>query len=141
MFSATKTEKTVIELILELKQKCNFDSEIGQTLNLREKEIAFLSAIANDNNITSKHLAEITGLSPSRSSRVISALHEKGYIEMKHNPIDRRLINLSLTDKGKTCVEGINEEKLQCEIDLLSGLSDNERETVKKGLNILLKKL
>ena len=40
---ATCTECYVIELIMELTQKCRFDSEIGQSLNLREKEITFLS--------------------------------------------------------------------------------------------------
>lgn len=134
-------ENPMIELILELKQKCNFDSEIGSSLNLKEKEIAFLSAIANDENITSKNLAEITGLSPSRSSRIISALHEKGYVEMKHNPLDRRLINLTLTEKGISCANGITKEKNQCETELLSGLSETEKETVRKGLKILLEKL
>lgn len=126
---------------MELKQKCRFDSDIGQSLNLREKEIAFLSAIANENNITSKNLSLIAGLSPSRGSRVISALYEKGYITMTHGKTDRRLINLSLTEKGRTCVQGIEKEKMQCEFDLLDGLSENERETVRKGLEILLKKL
>ena len=131
----------MIELILELKQKCRFDSEIGHSLNLREKEITFLSAIANEKSITSKELSEIAGLSPSRASRVISALHESGYINMEHDSFDRRLVNLSLTEKGKSCVEGIENEKKQCEFDLLAGLSDDDRETVKKGLNILLKKM
>lgn len=131
----------VIELILELKQKCRFDSEIGASLNLREKEMTFLSAIANENNITSKNLSSIAGLSPSRGSRVISSLFDKGYITMTHDKADRRLINLSLTQKGSICVKGIEKERKLCEFDLLNGLSENERETVKKGLNILLKKL
>ncbi|MDC7226246.1 MAG: MarR family transcriptional regulator [Spirochaetales bacterium] len=131
----------MIELILELKQRCRFDSEIGQSLNLREKEITFLSAIANESDITSKHLSTLAGLSPSRASRVISALHEKGFIIMKHDETDRRLVKLRLTQKGKDCVKGINREKEQCENDLLNGLSENERETVKQGLNILLKKM
>ena len=141
MQPATFLEIYVIELILELKQKCRFDSEIGQSLNLREKEITFLSAIANENNITSKNLSVNAGLSPSRSSRVISALHEKGYISMKHDKADRRLINLSLTEKGRACVEGIEKEKMQCEFDLLDGLSEADKETVRNGLNILLKKM
>lgn len=131
----------MIELILELKQKCRFDSEIGHSLNLKEKEITFLSAIANDNGITSKDLSSIAGLSPSRGSRVISALYEKGYVTMQHDSSDRRVVNLSLTPKGKFCVKSIEKEKTQCEFDLLDGLSEEERETVKKGLNILLKKM
>ena len=131
----------MIELIQELKQKCRFDSDIGHSMNLREKEITFLSAIADEKSITSKKLSEIASLSPSRSSRVISALHEKGYIEMEHNSSDRRLINLSLTAKGKKCVEGIRRKKEQCEFDLLYGLSDDEREIVRQGLKILLRKM
>jgi len=131
----------VIELILELKQKCKFNSEIGLSLSLKEKEITFLSAIANEDNITSKHLSTLAGLSPSRSSRVISALHDKGFIDMKHDQSDRRLVKLSLTKKGKDCVRGIEKEKKLCELDLLDGLSEDERDTVKQGLNILLKKM
>lgn len=131
----------MIELILELKNKCNFNFEVSHSMDLKEKEIVFLTAIADENNTTSKHLAEITGLSPSRSSRIIASLHEQGYIEMKHNPDDRRIVNLSLTDKGRICVEGINEEKQVCESDLLSGLSEEEKETIAEGLKLLLSKL
>ena len=135
------SERIVIELILELKQKCKFDSEIGQTLNLGEKDIAFLTAISRENGITSKRLSRKADLSPSRASRVISSLHERGYIRMQHDSVDRRLIKISLTEEGKRCVAGIEKEKKQCEFDLLDGLSDDEREAVQKGLNILLKKM
>ena len=131
----------MIELIQELKQKCRFDSDIGLSLNLREKEITFLSAIADEKSITSKRLSEISGLSPSRASRVISSLYEQGYITMEHDRSDRRLINLSLTFKGTACVEGIRKKKEQCEYDLLRGLSDDEREIVRQGLHILLRKM
>ncbi len=131
----------MIELILELKQKCRFDSEIGESFSLKEREVAFLSTIAANKSLTSKELSSLSGLSPSRSSRVISALYEKGYILMEHNRSDRRLINISLTQKGKDCVDGIEKEKRNCEFDLLAGLSDDEKATVKKGLNILLRKM
>ena len=131
----------VIELIQELKQKCRFDSEIGHSLDLREKEITFLSAIADDSGITSKELSEIAGLSPSRASRVISSLHDKGFIELEHDSSDRRLINISLTEKGNSCAAGIRKKKEECESNLLRGLSDYERTIVKQGLNILLGKM
>ena len=131
----------MIELILELKQKCKLDSEIGESLNLRTKEISFLAAIAEKRATTSKELSEVTDLSPSRASRVISALYDRGYIEMEHNPEDRRLVNLSLTTNGEDCVKNIEKQKQLCEFDLLDGLSDDERRIVKQGLNILLKKM
>jgi DNA-binding MarR family transcriptional regulator len=60
---------------------------------------------------------------------------------MTHDKTDRRLINLNLTNKGRKCAQGIEKEKNQCELDLLNGLSEDEKETVKEGLNILLKKM
>ncbi|MBI9107318.1 MAG: hypothetical protein JEZ04_11300 [Spirochaetales bacterium] len=131
----------MIDLLLEVKQRCRFDDVIGETMNLHGRELTFLTAIAEDSAISSRGLSEISGLSPSRSSRVISGLTLKGLISINRDENDRRIINLNLTENGRKCVEGLNKEKLRCENELIAKLSEEEKETVISGLKILLNKI
>ncbi len=110
-------------------------------MNLHGRELTFLTAIAEDSAISSRGLSEISGLSPSRSSRVISGLTLKGLISINRDENDRRIINLNLTENGRKCVEGLNKEKLRCENELIAKLSEEEKETVISGLKILLNKI
>jgi len=131
----------LIDLLLELKQRCKFEEELGEVMNLNEKELTFLSAIAENKEISSKALSEKSGLSPSRSSRVLSGLSAKGLLIISHDENDRRLINLNLTEEGCRCVAGLVKEKSRCEQELVAKLSEDEKETVLNGLKILLNKI
>lgn len=131
----------MIDLLLELKQRCRFEEELGEAMNLNEKELTFLSAIAENNKISSKSLSEKAGLSPSRSSRVLSGLSAKGLLTISHDGNDRRLINLRLTEDGYSCIAGLVKEKSRCEQELVAKLSEDEKETVLSGLKILLNKI
>jgi DNA-binding MarR family transcriptional regulator len=134
-------ERKLVELILELKNRCRLDREIGEHMNLKDKEIAILSEISRNSKATSRTLSRKAGLSVSRSSRVIAALSARGLVSVSQNENDRRAINISLTQSGKLCVKKLEKEISRCSRELSESLSEEEKTTVLNGLNILLKKL
>ncbi len=129
----------MIDQILELKKKCNFDREIGEALNLKDKEISAIAAIAECSELTSKEVSDQISLSPSRGSRVITGLMEKGLVELNHNSDDRRVINITLTRAGEACYLNMVEEIKKCERRLTENLTEQEKLIISEGLQILLK--
>ncbi len=128
----------MIEEILELKKRCSFGDEIGRAYHLSLGEVACITSVARFGTLTSKELASRLGISPSRASRVVGGLMQRGFIQGEAAPADRRFLALSLTDTGLACYDQILQEKKRCEARLLSQLTDEQRAAVQDGLNILL---
>ncbi len=131
----------MIDEILELKKRCNFSDEIGQTFNLTSGEVACITIIARHKMLSSKHLSALMDLSPSRGSRVISRLSNRGFIVGKPDVFDRRYLSLTLTEAGKKCDLAIQSEKKTCEERILAELTNEQKSAVNNGLNILLQVL
>src|SRR5919199_4711831 len=69
-------------------------------INLSELEVLGRLAAADDRRLRVSALAEGTGLSVSRVSRVIDALERRGLAERRPCPGDGRAINAHLTAAG-----------------------------------------
>ncbi len=80
-------------------------------------------------------------LSPSRVSRIVDNLINKGYLKRKISPGDRRAIEISLSQSGNLCRKEITAAKKLCESRLKNRLTENERKTVDRALGVLLKVL
>lgn len=130
--------RQMIDQILELKKRCNFSNEIGKAFNLTMGEVAFISTISQHKNLSSKDLSSLMDLSPSRGSRIISKLIDRGFIQCQPDSNDRRCLVLSLTETGQTCCSAIEKEKHLCEERILHKLTNEQKQAVKNGLDILL---
>jgi DNA-binding MarR family transcriptional regulator len=65
----------------------------------------------------------------SDTSRMVDRLHRKGLVNRKQCCIDRRLVDISLTDEGRDVLNQIDAQS--CDFDLcLSRLNDEEAETL-----------
>ncbi len=129
----------MIDKILELKKRCTFSDEIGRAYNLTVGEVECISTIATHKRLSSKHLASLMELSPSRGSRIVSRLIERGFIQGAADTNDRRYLSLTLSKKGEQCCKKIIQEKKLCEERILQQLNDQEKQTVAEGLDILLR--
>ena len=91
----------VVDDILVLNSKCRIPEEIGIEYQLGAKEIECITVIGRRATMHSNSVASCISLSPSRSSRIINRLTDRGFIESIHDSVDRRYVNLVLTEKGK----------------------------------------
>ena len=131
----------MIDKILEFKHMCQLEGEIGRSCGLSPREIRCVTVTAQKGPLSSKELSRLIELSPSRGSRVIGRMVDKGLIQMIQSDQDRRSVKLSLSDKGQECFKQIEKDKAACEARLLASLTDEELKMVNESLNLLIKAL
>lgn len=65
-------------------------------------------------------------LDKARVSRLVKQLEEKDYINKNISTTDRRIFEISISDKGMMAIEDILEMLDECNEYILKGLSENE---------------
>ncbi len=133
-------DKSLIDLIVELKRSCLEDEQQIRTIcNITLAEYKGITEIGIEEQITCNALAKKMGLSPSRGSRVIEKLVRKGYFLRKTHPRDRRSFVLSLSPKGIGIKKQIEREKKYCESRIKKNLTAQEIELIKEVLGLITK--
>ena len=107
-------------------------------VGLSLSEFAGLSALETGEKIAGAELAARIRLSPSRCSRVIDRMVERGFINREQCPNDRRAIRVSLTPQGAKLKQSLNNEMANCERKILSRLTPDQTREIVRCLNILL---
>ena len=129
--------RRIIDSIIELKARCRFEEEIGEECRLAVREVTCLGVIAPGEQVSAGELAARMGLSPSRASRIITGLREKGCIAEVFDENDRRSVSISLTAAGTKIVQDIEKKKDECESRLLGGFSPQQLSAIQRGLATL----
>ena len=101
------------------------------------REWGVMATVATHEGLLSSQLAEATQLDKVRTSRALSGLESKGWVQREPVPGDRRHIVISLTAEGRRMYELILPEMARIHTDLVSALSDAELEQ----LDVTLAKL
>jgi DNA-binding MarR family transcriptional regulator len=92
------------------------------------REFALLRAIAPAEGISQQALAELLHTQPSRVVTMIDALEQRGLVERRPNPDDRRARELYLTEEGRKVLGSAFKQASRLEQRLCGGLSASERE-------------
>jgi DNA-binding MarR family transcriptional regulator len=135
-----KMNKSIIDLIIELKKGCMKDEEQIRTIcNISLAEYKGIMGIDIEESITCNALSQKMGLSPSRGSRIIDNLVRKDYLLRMVNPADRRSFVVSLSFKGTKTRKQIKQERNNCEKRIIKSFSEKEVELIKEGLELITK--
>jgi len=133
-------EKSLVDLIIELKKGCMKDEKQIRTIcNVSLAEYKGIMVISEGEKITCNILSKKMGLSPSRGSRIIDNLVKKGYLLRLVNPGDRRSFVISLSSLGAKVKSQIEQERNNCEKRIRKKLSAGEVELIKEGLELINK--
>jgi DNA-binding MarR family transcriptional regulator len=131
-------EKRLVDRILELKSRCRFEEEICAECDLSLPEVRCVGALQPSEQLSAGDLAGRLDLSPSRASRVITAVRERGLVVESLDPRDRRAVTISLTPEGEKMRRLIDRKRDECEKRLLAGFRDTDVLAVRQGLDMLL---
>ncbi len=101
---------------------CCYDVSPGQSHAIER--------LAIEGPMTMNDLAASLFLEKSSASRLADGLQRKGYITRKPHPDDARFVLLELTRPGKALFRKIERDLLDERRQVLSGLSQREREIV-----------
>lgn len=99
-----------------------------EPLRMEPREFAMLRAIAPAEGLSQQALAERLQTPPSRMVAFVDELEQRGLLERRANPDDRRARALYLTDEGRTLLESAFKLASQFEHRLCAPLEGSERE-------------
>jgi DNA-binding MarR family transcriptional regulator len=103
-----------------------FTARIAE-LNLTAPQAGILQAIAGEPGRSQQALSEQLGLLPSRVVAFIDDLEQRGLLERRRNPGDRRLYALYLTDQGEALMDQLAAVSDVHEREITTGLTDQQR--------------
>jgi DNA-binding MarR family transcriptional regulator len=96
-----------------------------------------LRHLANDEGGSQQALGEALRIPPSRMVALVDGLEQRGLLERRRDPNDRRVRTLHLTPDGRRLLGEIMEVSLEHERQLCTGLQPAERERLITLLNRL----
>ncbi|MEV8634014.1 MarR family transcriptional regulator [Streptosporangium sp. NPDC051023] len=124
-----------VQALLDLAIEPLFDSasvtspELDVLLRLRHAEQPTIA----------RQLARQMSRSPAALSKTLAKLERRGYITREINPADRRTALVRLTDEGLRAVDSLFPKQLAIEVQLLSGMTGEQRAQIIEGLTQLVK--
>lgn len=89
-----------------------FENSFQSKHNLSLNEGMLLCTL-NESEHTSTELANILGLTPSNTSKVIRLVETKGFIERKMGVIDKRLMHFKLTEFGRDKILEVKSDEME----------------------------
>jgi DNA-binding MarR family transcriptional regulator len=109
-------------------------TELIASIDLTPPHAGILRAIAAGPGRSQQALSGELGLLPSRVVAYVDELEDRGYVERRRNPDDRRLHALYLTASGKKVIGKIGELGRQHDRLLTAGLDAQQRDTMRQLL-------
>ena len=112
-------------------------ADLIASIDLTPPHSGILRAIALEPGRSQQALSGQLGLLPSRVVAYVDELEDRGYVERRRNPDDRRLHALYLTAAGKKIMTKIGELGRQHETLMTAGLDSAQRGTLRQLLSIV----
>ena len=109
-------------------------ADLIASIDLTPPHTGILRAIAAEPGRSQQALSGQLGLLPSRVVAYVDELEDRGYVERRRNPGDRRLHALYLTATGKKLMSKIGDLGRQHERVITAGLNAEQRETLRELL-------
>jgi DNA-binding MarR family transcriptional regulator len=103
-------------------------TDLIASIDLTPPHAGILRAIAGEPGRSQQALSGELGLLPSRVVAYVDELEDRGYVERRRNPDDRRLHALHLTASGKKVITKIGELARQHDRLLTAGLDAQQRD-------------
>ncbi len=99
-------------------------------LDLTPPQAGILRAIAAEPGRSQQALSVQLGLLPSRVVAFVDELEQRGCVERRRHPTDRRLHALHLTAAGQALMKEIGKVARQHDQEITAGLDDDDRATL-----------
>ena len=103
-------------------------TDLIASIDLTPPHAGILRAIAAEPGRSQQALSGQLGLLPSRVVAYVDELEDRGYVERRRNPDDRRLHALHLTASGRKVITKIGELGRQHDRLLTAGLDSQQRD-------------
>jgi DNA-binding MarR family transcriptional regulator len=114
-----------------------FATVYGKRHGLSRAEWRVMAHLGNAGPVSVREIHARVAMDKSKVSRAASRLQLVGLVEKREDPVDRRLVALSLTEKGKEVMADLIPLARAFERELLARLPEDERATFLRGIDRL----
>jgi DNA-binding MarR family transcriptional regulator len=130
------------ELTFVLLEDCHQkEMRMAERYGLTASEFRCMRLLNVGEVINNKELARRLNLSPSRLTRIINGLVEKGYTLREIESGDRRNMRVFLSPKGERMVGNLNEAYVKIHEEILENIDPANHESLIAGMTQLLNAL
>ncbi len=106
-------------------------------LGLEPRHVGMLTRLAANEGKAQQAIGDLIGLNPTQTVFLVDELEQRGLVERRRNPADRRSYSLFLTEQGRQKLTAVQEAVLTHQNSLASTFTAAEREQ----LTALLRRL
>ncbi len=110
------------------------NSKIWIDSNLTMPQIKVLIILAHKGKLKVSSIAKILNVKTPNITFILDHLNERGLIKRKRSQDDRRLVQVSLTEKASRLIDKLYQAKSENFIKALSRMSAKEKYALKQGL-------
>ena len=101
----------------------------------------FLMALYEQDGITQTELQKIIGIEQPTVVRTLDRMERDGLIERRQSPVDRRVFNIYLTEKGIACKDAVLSSAEKLNESLLLTFNEDEQKMIHAYLERLVANL
>lgn len=127
----------VMETIPMIMRTIGAEMRSRHRVDLPMPQFGALMFLKHHGGASLSFLARHRGSSVSSASKLVDGLVERGYVSRDTASEDRRRVALGLTEFGEATLESFHKEEAGYLAEILATLSEGQRTTVMKGMELL----
>ncbi len=101
---------------------------------LAKGQYLYLVRICENPGIISNKVSEMLKVDRTTTARAINKLEKSGFVEMRKDNVNKRILRVYPTEKGRTTYKFLKEEEVYSDFISLQGFSEEEKDILSKLL-------
>ena len=127
--STNKSADRLANLTFNLLARCQEkEAWLAEKHGLFQAEFKCLRLLGSDESLNNTQISKRMKLSPSRSTRIIDTLVQKGYMKREIEQSDRRNMSLFLSRRGKILTNKLNKAFIEIHSEILKDIDVSQHE-------------
>jgi DNA-binding MarR family transcriptional regulator len=129
--STNKTAEHLANLTFNLLPRCQEkESWLAEKHGLFQAEFKCLRLLGSDKSLNNTQISKRMKLSPSRLTRIIDGLVQKGYMKREIEQNDRRNLRVFLSRRGKILTNKLNKAFIEIHSEILKDIDISQHESL-----------
>jgi len=117
-----------------------FSQRYREKFGISIPEWRVVAHLSQARKVSIREIYQRIEMDKSKASRAAARLVEAGYVSKKVNACDRRLVELSLTQKGRDMMDEISVMSDQFQIEVMTCLPAEQRDVFLRSIETMLEK-
>lgn len=129
--ATNQTAERLADLTFSLLARCQEkEAWLAEEHGLFQAEFKCLRLFGTNENLNNKEIAKRMNLSPSRLTRIIDGLVQRGYMQREINQKDRRNMSVFLSRRGKILTNKLNKAFVGIHSEILEDINVSQHESL-----------